>query len=426
MDEKYLNEEIVFLESELLDDDPDAPLGVLLHTYEPQKTDEPPIAEESAKQREPEGGIAAAAGQIGTDTTAETENNPSPVEETDEDIQAEEEMQPEISENDEDAEPQALAYVTEETDSDAEKAETEETVVNPPIEETIEANTVDEPLSPSPIAAKSGEEVSSVLSESRFEVAADKAPKKKTAKKISEDEAKAAEASAWAVADIKPKKTRAEKTKTTDAPVTAEDNEQPSPKQTKEKQTAVKPAAKKQIKNAEDNKVAKEEKKATKPAAAVKETPVKKAASKAEAPAENVLVAGDDSAPHGKFVIKKTDKGNFVYKLYSFNHRVVAIGAEQYSSLATCKGGINSVINNAEKAPIEDQTLKKWEEQKCPKWQVYADKKGEIRLRLLASNGNIVATTNDGYLSKDAAKKGIEAIGRASKGASIVRNDNLW
>ena len=166
-----------------------------------------------------------------------------------------------------------------------------------------------------------------------------------------------------------------------------------------------------------------ESKKATKaPAKADEAKPVTK---KAEVE-EQIIEAGDDSVNHGKFVIKRTDKGNFVYKLYSFNHRVVAIGAEQYSSLATCKAGVNSVKNNAENAPIEDQTLQKWEEKKCPKWQIYLDKKGEVRLRLIASNGNIVATTNDGYLSKDAAKKGIAAIARASKGASVVRNDDLW
>ena len=141
---------------------------------------------------------------------------------------------------------------------------------------------------------------------------------------------------------------------------------------------------------------------------------------------EQVIEEGDASTPHGKFVIKKTDKGNFVYKLYSSNYRVVAIGAGLYTSIASCKTGINSVRNNAATAPIEDQTLQKWEELKFPKWQIYTDKQGEIRLRLLAANGNIVATTNDGYLSKEAAKKGIAAIARAAKGSEIVRNDDLW
>lgn len=141
---------------------------------------------------------------------------------------------------------------------------------------------------------------------------------------------------------------------------------------------------------------------------------------------ETVLVEGAQGVPHGKFVIKRTDNNNFVFKLFSSNRRVVAVSAGFYSSLSACKSGIQSVINNAGIAPIEDQTLKNVVEQKCPKWIIFNDKRGEVRLRLIASNGNMVASTNDGYLSKDAAKKGIDAIARAAQGADIVRNDDLW
>ncbi len=142
--------------------------------------------------------------------------------------------------------------------------------------------------------------------------------------------------------------------------------------------------------------------------------------------AEKIISASTSTAPHGKFVIKKTAKGFFVYKLFSSNHKVVAIGGENYSAIATCKAGIASVMRNAAVANIENTTLKTYEEQKNPKWQIYVDKRNEIRLRLFASNGNIVATTNDGYLSVAAAKKGIEAIAKASVEPDIVRNDILW
>ena len=207
-------------------------------------------------------------------------------------------------------------------------------------------------------------------------------------------------------------------------PAAKKETAKAAPAKAQEKKPAAKAApAKKETAKGQEKKPA--AKAAAKP---VKEEtkPAKAAAKEDTKPAEQVIEAGDESAPHGKFVIKKTDKGNFVYKLYSSNYKVVAIGAGLYTSIANCKTGINSVRNNADTAPIEDQTLQKWEEQKFPKWQIYTDKQGEIRLRLLASNGNIVATTNDGYLSKEAAKKGIAAIARAAKGAAIVRNDDLW
>lgn len=173
---------------------------------------------------------------------------------------------------------------------------------------------------------------------------------------------------------------------------------------------------------------AKEEKapkaKAVKEEVPAKETNATKATAKADSD-ETVIVEGEGKM-HGKYVIKKTDKGNFVFKLYSANFRVVAIGAQAYTTLGAAKIGVQSVINNAEKAPIENQTLKNYETLKFPKWEIYLDKKGEYRLRLYATNGSLIATTNDGYADISGAKNGIAAVGRASKGCAIVRNDNLW
>lgn len=155
------------------------------------------------------------------------------------------------------------------------------------------------------------------------------------------------------------------------------------------------------------------------------ENKVAKETTKAAATPEQILVEGTGQY-HGKFVIKKTDKGNFVYKLFAYGNKCVAIGAQAYESLSGVKGGIASVSRIAATSPIENQTLKSYETLKFPKWEIYADKKGEFRLRLYAANGNLVATTNDGYLSVSAAKKGIESVARAAEGAAIVRNDNLW
>ena len=265
------------------------------------------------------------------------------------------------------------------------------------------------------------------LAASNFAVKKDKPATIVKSKKVKEDDV-------WQVAPVvkdkeepkqeAPKKAPAKKT----AAKPAEKAEEPKPaakkapaKKAEPAKAEPKAAAAKSTKEApKQNTKATEEKKM-----AAKETKPapKKADDKAQ---EKVLVAGDATQPHGKFVIKVTDNGNYVYKLFSSNKRVVAIGAQPYPALPSCKTGIQSVIKNAGSAPIEDQTLQKPVEQKCPKWIIYLDKKGEFRLRLIASNGNIVATTNDGYLSKDAAKKGIDAIARAAVGADIVRNDDLW
>ena len=230
-------------------------------------------------------------------------------------------------------------------------------------------------------------------------------------------------------------------------------------KQSDDAQVATKKTASKKSTKVEDTKTPTEEKKvakatdkttkpvqeekpvkATKTAKAQKETPVKETAVKespvkednapkatktVEKDEETVLVEGEGKV-HGKYVIKKTDKGNFVFKLFSSNYRVVAIGAQAYTTLGAAKIGVQSIINNAEKAPVENQTLKNYETLKFPKWEIYLDKKGEYRLRLYATNGSLIATTNDGYADISGEKNGIAAVARASKGCAIVRNDNLW
>ena len=304
---------------------------------------------------------------------------------------------------------------------------------------------------------KSGKSVNDELFDTNFEVEKPAKTKVVSTKKKQE---KAEDL--WAVATVvKPKKeiaTAEEKTEVKSATKSSKSAPK-AQKQSDDAQVATKKTASKKSTKVENTKTPTEEKKvakatdkttkpvqeekpvkATKTAKAQKETPVKETAVKespvkednapkatktVEKDEETVLVEGEGKV-HGKYVIKKTDKGNFVFKLFSSNYRVVAIGAQAYTTLGAAKIGVQSIINNAEKAPVENQTLKNYETLKFPKWEIYLDKKGEYRLRLYATNGSLTATTNDGYADISGAKNGIAAVARASKGCAIVRNDNLW
>lgn len=304
---------------------------------------------------------------------------------------------------------------------------------------------------------KSGKSVNDELFDTNFEVEKPAKTKVVSTKKKQE---KAEDL--WAVATVvKPKKETApaeEKAEVKSANKSSKSAPK-AQKQSDDAQVATKKTASKKSTKVEDTKTPTEEKKvakatdkttkpvqeekpvkATKTAKAQKETPVKETAVKespvkednapkatktVEKDEETVLVEGEGKV-HGKYVIKKTDKGNFVFKLFSSNYRVVAIGAQAYTTLGAAKIGVQSIINNAEKAPVENQTLKNYETLKFPKWEIYLDKKGEYRLRLYATNGSLIATTNDGYADISGAKNGIAAVARASKGCAIVRNDNLW
>ena len=304
---------------------------------------------------------------------------------------------------------------------------------------------------------KSGKSVNDELFDTNFEVEKPAKTKVVSTKKKQE---KAEDL--WAVATVvKPKKETATAEEKTEVKSVNKSSKSAlkAQKQSDDAQVATKKTASKKSTKVEDTKTPTEEKKvakatdkttkpvqeekpvkATKTAKAQKETPVKETAVKespvkednapkatktVEKDEETVLVEGEGKV-HGKYVIKKTDKGNFVFKLFSSNYRVVAIGAQAYTTLGAAKIGVQSIINNAEKAPVENQTLKNYETLKFPKWEIYLDKKGEYRLRLYATNGSLIATTNDGYADISGAKNGIAAVARASKGCAIVRNDNLW
>ena len=110
----------------------------------------------------------------------------------------------------------------------------------------------------------------------------------------------------------------------------------------------------------------------------------------------------------GKFVIKTTPSGGNRFNLLATNGQVIAT-SQVYKSLTTCKGGIGSVQACAPVASLEDQTQEDWEKTKCPKFQVYKDKAGEFRFRLLARNGQNICH-GEGYTQLRSCLNGIESV----------------
>lgn len=429
------DEEIIFFDAEIMDDDDDAPVGTLVVRPEAPATeathdvtlDQEPVADETVEEAAP----------IVDETVEEAE--------------------PVVDET------PALAV-----DEVITAPIVEETVAPQPAPEKAKAPKAEAPAEEKPVNVNTsknvlGDSFAQGSMDMSYDYKIDLAPapqseskKKAPAKpKTAPVKKEVTEADIWGTASIAPKK------KATTAP---EAVEEPAPKKAPKatsapkkavkevepeaEKSAPKKAAPKKVKAEPEVQVAEETPAETVAPAPVKKTrkkadpkpdandveikntneeenKVAKETSKAEATPEQILVEGTGQY-HGKFVIKKTDKGNFVYKLFAYGNKCVAIGAQAYESLSGVKGGIASVSRIAATSPIENQTLKSYETLKFPKWEIYADKKGEFRLRLYAANGNLVATTNDGYLSVSAAKKGIESVARAAEGAAIVRNDNLW
>jgi uncharacterized protein len=122
----------------------------------------------------------------------------------------------------------------------------------------------------------------------------------------------------------------------------------------------------------------------------------------------------------GKFVIKETKTG-VKFDLKAGNGEII-LNSEVYTSLASCKNGIESVKKNAPIAAVEDQTDEGFAKEKNPKFEIYTDKAGNCRFRLKASNGEIIGSS-EGYESKASCKNGIASIVKNAPDAAVVNEE---
>ena len=130
----------------------------------------------------------------------------------------------------------------------------------------------------------------------------------------------------------------------------------------------------------------------------------------------------------GMFIIKKTPTG-FNFSLIAANKQKIAVAAGVYPTERGCKSACESVGRFAEKCiaegRVEDQTLKTIEEKKCPKFEIYLDKAGMYRYRLIANNGEKMCISEEGYKSKSGVMNGIESVAKNAKDAEIVNAESL-
>ena len=119
----------------------------------------------------------------------------------------------------------------------------------------------------------------------------------------------------------------------------------------------------------------------------------------------------------GKFVKKNTATG-VKFDLKATNGQVIAT-SEVYTTDAACVNGIESVMKNAPIAAVEDQTVEGYAVEKHPKFEVYADKAGEFRFRLKATNGQVIAVS-EGYVNHKNCMNGVESVKKNADGAEII------
>jgi uncharacterized protein YegP (UPF0339 family) len=115
-----------------------------------------------------------------------------------------------------------------------------------------------------------------------------------------------------------------------------------------------------------------------------------------------------------KYQVYKDIEGKYRFRLRAANNKILAV-SEAYESKAGCINGVKSVQKNCQ-SEIEDKTVD-CKQLPNPKYELFVDKALKFRFNLIASNGQVIASS-EAYNSKQGCMRGIEAV-KNSCGAVI-------
>lgn len=107
-----------------------------------------------------------------------------------------------------------------------------------------------------------------------------------------------------------------------------------------------------------------------------------------------------------KFELYQDKAGEFRWRLKAKNGAILATGGQGYKAKADAKNGIEVV----QRAGTDDKL----------KFEVYEDEKKEHRWRLKAVNGQVVASSSEGYKAKADAEKALDLVKTGAAKAEVV------
>lgn len=111
------------------------------------------------------------------------------------------------------------------------------------------------------------------------------------------------------------------------------------------------------------------------------------------------------------FEIYQDNGGEYRWRLTSGSD-LIADSGEGYSS----KSGVREAVDRVQKDAGNADVL----EAGTPHFEVFEDRGGEWRWRMIASNGRIVADSGEGYSSKSAARRAIENVQSDAEVADVT------
>jgi len=104
-----------------------------------------------------------------------------------------------------------------------------------------------------------------------------------------------------------------------------------------------------------------------------------------------------------KFEIYQDNAKEYRWRLKSANGSILATSGQGYKAKADCKNGVERIRKDAEKL----------------KFEAYQDNKGEHRWRVLATNGQTIGSSSEGYKSKADCEKAIDVIKKGAAKAEV-------
>jgi len=112
-----------------------------------------------------------------------------------------------------------------------------------------------------------------------------------------------------------------------------------------------------------------------------------------------------DKAGKLKFEVYKDKKSEFRWRLVGAEGAAVAVSGQGYTTKQSCKDGIESVKKNgsSEKA----------------KFEVYEDKGKQFRWKLLATNGNNIASSSAGFKTKADCEAAVASLKKGLATATV-------
>jgi uncharacterized protein YegP (UPF0339 family) len=104
-----------------------------------------------------------------------------------------------------------------------------------------------------------------------------------------------------------------------------------------------------------------------------------------------------------KIELYKDGAGEFRFRIKAGNGEILATSGEGYKKKDSAKNAIERIQKDPDKLI----------------WDLYEDKKNEHRFRIKAKNGNILASSSEGYKDKTDAVKAMTNIKENAKDAEI-------